>query len=182
MFERVEQTTDANCGEAALAILLGRSLEETRKIIGRDVSEMVEGFNHDPDNPNGFHHIGLTGPEIIHALWSLNIGAGEWHARECFEGTWIERYWTAICYPLRGDMEEMIFRRHWPALIWVPSLNRENCLHIVAVAEGRMIDPARGNRYPASIDDARPLLIQAAVIVEPRSLAAYRLRTAKPAN
>jgi len=140
----VEQTTDFNCGAAALAMILGLSSPEQVEgdHLGRDTS-----VSH-ADRGIAAGQIGVFMDEVQRVLFEAGIPALPYVnrlRREC-NGAWECRIWDRV-----RVADHDFLRRHLArggvAMLTVPSLNTPGGDHWIVVVGDKVFDPSSGRKY-----------------------------------
>jgi hypothetical protein len=144
--ELVEQTTEFNCGAAALAMILGLPSPEH---VERDHMKRDSSISH-ADRGIATGQIGVLMDEAQRILFDAGIPALPYvnHLRCMIAGAWVCRVWDRVRVA-DHDFLRMHLAGGGAAMLMVPSLNTPGRQHWIVVAGDSVFDPSTERKYRA---------------------------------
>lgn len=140
----VEQTTDYNCGAAALAMVLGLSDpgEVERDYLRRDCSASHA------DRGIATDQVGVIIDEAQRVLFEAGVPALSYIdlGRCTASGAWVCRVWDRVRIGSYDFLREHM-AAGGAAMLIVPSLNKAGAEHWIVVAGDKVFDPSRLEKY-----------------------------------
>jgi hypothetical protein len=140
----VEQTTDYNCGAAALAMVLGLSDPGE---VERDYLRRECGTSH-ADRGVVPEQVGVLIDEVQRVLFEAGIPSLSYvDLDRCIDaGAWVCRVWDRVRICSYDFLREH-FDAGGAAMLVVPSLNKPDTQHWIVVSGDKVFDPSRLKKY-----------------------------------